>query len=189
MNTYSHAFFTWLVAKHGVRGPKSGRAAGIAGAVGATLPDLPSVAGAVYYWGKRDEMPRESLLDAVYFTGPFGGTGSAMHSLMLPATLLLSYWLLGLGGTDRRGIILWLLIGWAGHTVADFLTHAEDTRPLFWPISGWEWSSPVSYYDPAYYGFAFTLVSHLAILFFIVLLSVRRLRLRKIRKKRGPVQG
>lgn len=28
-----------------------------------------------------------------------------------------------------------VLLAWAGHAVADFLTHADDLRPLFWSTS------------------------------------------------------
>lgn len=163
METYSHAFFTWALAKHGVR---AGRAAGIAGAAGAAFPDLPSFAGTAYYVGTAylregwGSMHSEEVLDAIYFSGPFGGTGSALHSAVPVAALLVLYRVLGLGARDRRRILLWFLVGWLGHTVVDFLTHVDDTRPLSWPISGWEWSSPVSYYNPLYYGRQFFAASH-----------------------------
>ena len=93
METYSHAFFTWALAKHGV---KAGRAAGIAGAVGAAFPDLPAFAGTAYYVGPaylRDgwsSMDSEEVLQAIYFTGPFGGTGSALHSAVPVVALLVA---------------------------------------------------------------------------------------------------
>jgi hypothetical protein len=176
MFTHSHSFFTWLLAKHGV---KAGQAAGIAGAAGAALPDVPAFAGEAYFWNQRDSIPREEQLNAVYFTGFFGGTGSVLHSLVPPAALLLAYRPLRIGRVDRRRILLWFLLGWAGHTVVDFLTHVNDTRPLFWPISGWEWSSPVSYYDPRYHGVTFNLVCHGTMLVSVLLLSLRRLRMRR----------
>lgn len=185
METYAHSFFTWAIAKHGV---KAGRAAGIAGAVGAALPDVPSIVGAVYYWNQRNSMGREELLDKIYFSGPFGGTGSALHSLVPVAGFLVLYGILRLGRVDRRRIILWFLIGWAGHTVADFLTHVNDTRPLFWPLSGWEWSSPVSYYDPRYYGIWFMVAEHVLIIITMLGLLLGRLRDRRLRrgKPSGP---
>ncbi len=133
METYSHAFFTWALAKHGVL---AGRAAGIAGAAGAAFPDLPSFAGTAYYVGTAylregwDSMHSEEVLDAIYFSGPFGGTGSALHSAVPGAALLVLYRVLGLvGGRDRHRILLWFLLGWLGHTVVDFLTHLTQNRP------------------------------------------------------------
>ncbi|MDP8971629.1 MAG: hypothetical protein M3N45_00310 [Actinomycetota bacterium] len=47
METYAHAFFTWALAKHGV---KAGSAAGVAGAVEAVIPDVPAFFAAAYLW-------------------------------------------------------------------------------------------------------------------------------------------
>jgi membrane-bound metal-dependent hydrolase YbcI (DUF457 family) len=177
METYSHAFFTWALAKHGI---KAGRAAGIAGAVGATFPDLPSFAGTAYYVGAAylregwSSMHSEKLLDMIYFTGPFGGTGSVLHSAVPVVALLVLYRVLKLGRRDRRRILLWFLLGWLGHTIADFFTHVDDTRPLLWPISDWEWSSPVSYYNPLYYGREFFAVSHGLMLLTVSWLLLKR---------------
>jgi membrane-bound metal-dependent hydrolase YbcI (DUF457 family) len=177
METYSHAFFTWALAKHGI---KAGRAAGIAGAAGATLLDLPSFAGTAYYVGTAylregwGSMHSEGLLGVIYFNGPFGGTGSALHSAVPVVALLVLYRVLGLGRYDQRRILLWFLLGWLGHTIADFLTHVDDTRPLLWPISDWEWSSPVSYYNPLYYGRKFFVISHGLILLTVSWLLLKR---------------
>lgn len=185
METYSHSFFTWALAKHGI---KAGRAAGIAGAVGAALPDLPSFAATAYYIGPAylregwSSMDSEEMLDAIYFTGPFGATASALHSVVPVAALLILYALLKLGKRDRRRILLWFLLGWAGHTLADFLTHVDDTRPLFWPISGWEWSSPVSYYNSLYYGQEFFIVSHSLMALIILWLLLKRI----LDRRRAP---
>ena len=182
METYSHSFFTWALAKHGV---KAGRAAGIAGAVGAVLPDLPSFAGTAYYVGTAyltegwSSMDSQEILDKIYFTGPFGGTGSALHSAVPVAALLALYWAARLKRIDRRRILLWFLIGWLGHALVDFLTHADDTRPLFWPISDWQWSSPISYYNSNSYGREFFFISHALILLTMAGLLVRRRTKRK----------
>ena len=142
METHAHSFFTWAFARHGM---KAGRAAGISGAVGAALPDMPEFAAAAYYFDKFGSMPREQLLDAIYFTGPFGATGSALHSIVPVGDLLALHWTLRLGRFDEHRVLLWFLLGWAGHTVVDFLTQVDDLRLLFWPLSDWRWASPVSY--------------------------------------------
>ena len=152
--------------------------------MGAAFPDLPSFAGTAYFVGARflwegwSSMESEEVLDAIYFTGPFGTTGRVLHSAVPVVALLVLYRVLGLGGRDRRRILLWFLLGWLGHTVADFLTHVDDTRPLFWPISSWEWSSPVSYYNSLYYGREFFAVSHALILLTMLWLFFKRRRAR-----------
>ena len=92
METYAHSFFTWALAKHGIG---AGRAAGIAGAVGAALPDAPAFAAVLCFWGDFGSIPREELLNSIYFTGPFGAAGTALHSIVVVGT----FWgFIGLSG-------------------------------------------------------------------------------------------
>ncbi len=100
METYSHAFFTWALAKHGL---KAGRAAGVAGAVGAAMLDLPALAGTVYFMSRDGRMWHEESLEAIYFSGPFGTTGSVLHSAVPVGTLLILYVVLKLGRRDPPG--------------------------------------------------------------------------------------
>ncbi len=164
---------------------KAGRAAGIAGALGAAFPDMPSFIATAYYIGPvylRDGwslMDTEAVLDAIYFTGPFGATGSALHSAIPVVGFLVLYRIFNLGGRDAKRILLWFLLGWLGHAVVDFLTHVDDGRPLFWPISDWLWSSPVSYYDSDYYGREFSLVSNGVAVGIMALLLIRRIARRR----------
>lgn len=176
MNTYSHAFFTWVLARYGFR---ASRKAALCGAAGAALPDVPAFAGTAYYVGLpflRDgwaSMSSPEVLEAIYFTGPFGTAGTLLHSAVPVGMLLALYGLLQLRRRDRQKMLLWFLIGWAGHAVTDFLTHVEDSRPLFWPLSGWEWSSPVSYWNPAYYGREFFLIEHGLMLLILAWIAFR----------------
>ncbi len=148
--------------------------------MGAAVPDVPAFAAAIYFWGEWDSIPREELLNSIYFTGPFGATGSALHSVVPVALLLVLYWVLKFARCDPRKMLLWFLLGWFGHTIADFLTHVDDLRPLFWPISSWEWSSPVSYYDRLYYGRQFFVVEHGLMLLITAWLLLRRKRARRV---------
>lgn len=176
METYAHAFFTGVLARHRLKGESVATMAGVAGAV---LPDLPAFAATGYFVGPkvlRDgwcAMDSDEVLDAIYFTGPFGGTGSALHSAVPPALLLILSGSRWFRRRDSRVALRWFSIGWLGHAVADFLTHVDDVRPLFWPFSGWTWSSPVSYYNPRYYGREFRLAEH-GLMLLISLWRVRR---------------
>lgn len=38
------------------------------------------------------------------------------------------------------------------HLLLDFPLHNDDARAHFWPITDWKFISPVSYWDPQYYG-------------------------------------
>ncbi len=101
------------------------------------MPDVSSFIGTAYFAIKNGGIWIEEDLEAIYFSGPFGATGSALHSIVPVGSLLALYWALGLGRFDRRRMLLWFLLGWAGHTIVDFLTHVDDLRPLFWPFSDW----------------------------------------------------
>ena len=182
MRTYSHALFTWVLARKGCR---VAPAAAAASAAGAAFPDLPAFLGVAFFSIKRGIAPRptmsheelhEQFLDAAYLVGPFGGTRIFLHSLVAVALLLILYRLLGVGRLDVQRILFWFLLGWFGHTVTDFLTHAEDALPLFWPLSNWSWQSPVSYWDPGHYGRQFFLVEHGVILLSVLWLLVKRRR-------------
>jgi hypothetical protein len=74
--------------------------------MGAALLDLPSFVAAPYFWDERNSMPREELLDFIFFHSPFGATGSALHSIILVAILLGLYWALRLGRSDGRRVLL-----------------------------------------------------------------------------------
>jgi len=65
----------------------------------------------------------------------------------------------------------------------------DDTRPLFWPISGWEWSSPVSYYNSLYYGREFFIVSHALMLLIAAWLLFKRITGRKRKPERSNNQA
>ncbi|WP_254447303.1 cobalamin biosynthesis protein CobQ [Ruegeria sp. HKCCA5426] len=39
------------------------------------------------------------------------------------------------------------------HLLLDFLLHAGDGRPQFWPFSSWVFDSPVSYWDSAHHAY------------------------------------
>lgn len=177
METYAHAFFTGALARYACKEDRLATAAGVAGSV---LPDLPSYAatgyfvGAKFLWDGWSAMHSKEMLDDIYFTGPFGGTGSVLHSAAPVGLLLILYGSPRLRRRDTRKILLWFLLGWLGHTIADFLTHVDDARPLFWPVSKWTWPSPVSYYDPLYHGREFRLAEHgLMLLTLLWILSVR----------------
>ena len=82
-------------------------------------------------------------------------------------------------------MLLWFLLGWAGHTVAGFLTEVDDTRPPFWPLSDWERSSPVLLLQPLHYGRQFLALEHGGMLAITLLLLVRRTRAKTQREPCG----
>jgi LexA-binding, inner membrane-associated putative hydrolase len=163
MHTYSHAVFTWAVARYAKQEVSH---AALWGAVGSTLPDLPVLGKAAYLlWHHRDSMTKEEFLEALeYFKEPSGKLDLTLHSLVPVGALIALYKALGTEGTGPKRAWLYFLLGWAGHNILDLPTHAEDARPPFWPLSRWRFKSPISYWDRKFYALPCLLVEHGAIL-------------------------
>lgn len=137
------------------------------GASGATLPDLPAIAGAVWLGARRRVFTRGEFREKVCGESSFGVPDAALHSALPVAVLLVL--------CHPRGKLLAFLLGWAGHALADALTHSEDARPLLWPLVRWRFRSPISYWDRSRHARVFALAEHGALLL-LVARKVRRLR-------------
>ena len=59
------------------------------------------------------------------------------------------------------------------HSLIDMACHRNDGHMHFWPLSNWRFVSPVSYWDPAHYGTAFSLFEATLGLLMAVLLFFR----------------
>jgi hypothetical protein len=163
MHTYSHAVFTWAVLRY--LDPEESHAV-VWGAAGSTLPDVPILAKAAHLvWRRRGSISREEFKEEFYealeyYKEPSGKLDLTVHSLVPVASMLVLCRTLEL--KDRS--LLYFLLGWAGHNLIDFSTHAEDARPPFWPLFKWRWKSPISYWDRKFYALPCLLVEHGVIL-------------------------
>ncbi len=137
------------------------------GVLGAVLPDLPAIAGAIWLGARRRPLTRREFCEEVCEKGPFGAPDAALHSALPVAVTLVLYRVSGAGGRRPRPALLAFLLGWAGHALADALTHAEDARPISWPLSRWRLRSPVSYWDRSRHARAFALAEHGALLLIV----------------------
>ena len=152
MRTYTHAILSYYAVRHHAVRRGTCKLAAIS-AAGATLPDLPAIAGSAWLLARRGRFARDEFYGEVCGRRRFGGPDAALHSAVvltaaLPVALLF-------GGS---GASFWS--GWAGHVAADFLTHGADARPALWPISQRRFESPLSYSERERYGAAFTVVEH-----------------------------
>ena len=172
MHTYSHAVFTWATARCIKREESH---AAIWGAAGAALPDIPTLTRAAHVlWRHRNSITKEEFLEALeYFEEPSGKLDLSLHSLAPVGALLALYKVLGLKHKDSNRALLAFLLGWAGHNLLDFPTHAEDARPPFWPLSKWRWKSPISYWDRKFYALPCLVAEH-GVILALVLAYLRR---------------
>lgn len=161
MRTYSHALLTWAAARRS-GSPEPGVA--VWGALGATLPDLPAIAGALWLGSQRRRFTRRELREEACKNGPFGGPDAALHSALPVGALLVLCLAFGAREHYPRRKLLAFLLGWAGHVLADALTHAEDARPILWPISRRRFRSPISYWERSRHARLFAPAEHGALL-------------------------
>ncbi len=181
VRTYSHAVLTWAAAR--LSAPSEARVA-VGGASGAVFPDFPALAGAVWLGSRWRRLNRSALCEEVCAKPFFAGPDLALHSVLPVGALLLILWTLGSKELSLRKPLLTFLIGWAGHVLTDALTHAEDARPILWPISVWRFRSPISYWDRSRYARTFTMLEH-GILLLLVTWTISR-RFRTSRSSHSP---
>ena len=159
MNTPSHFIIQAAVAKRAAN-PGLVRGAFLWGAV---APDIPlyllSVFGGLYFrWtGMSLREAAGHMFDTLFFEDPFWiAAHNLLHSPTMLALLLGGGWLFKRFTGRGWGWAKWFLIGCAAHTLLDIPVHHNDGPLLFFPLE-WQtrFSSPVSYWDPDYYGGVF----------------------------------
>lgn len=129
--------------------------------VGGFMPDVPLfLLTMLYFWqndlfGNRN--PQELFgpaYDTLYFTDPLW---IVSHNL-LHGPLMVALWLaLGYVGWRRGGrwgpVLFWFAVSCGLHTLLNIPTHHNDGPLLLFPFD-WQtrFNSPVSYWNPRYYG-------------------------------------
>jgi len=111
-----------------------------AGLLGGLTPDL-----SLYLLGGVSlfvlQIPPQVVFDELYFSAAWQTVFAIDNSIFVwGAVLALGFW--------RRWP--WLQVFAAAallHVALDFPLHHDDGRPHFWPLSGWVFESPVSYWD------------------------------------------
>ena len=99
-----------------------------------------------FFGGFLPSVGMQRLWDEIYFSTPFYQFFSLTHSFVLWGLLLLTSYIL-----KKKWLRIFSLSGLL-HVAFDFPLHAEDPYMHFYPLSTWKFSSPVSYWDPNYYG-------------------------------------
>lgn len=135
MNTPAH-----LLIGAAVMGRKGSLAVVWAALLGALLPDLSLyllAGGALYLF----EIPPQIVFDELYFSDTWQTIFAIDNSFVVWAALF--------------ALALWYGVPWATaltgaallHLCLDFPLHHDDGRAHFWPLSGWVFESPLSYWD------------------------------------------
>ena len=167
---YAHAFWAWYPCR---------RRSWVGWFVlGAIVPDLPYVLmfaaaslragpGIVTDLALWDALWRNPVVSALHSFVPWG-------VVLLGTVVLRQARYPRLGPIAERSIAL--VLGWGSHVVLDMLTHRSDGYPIFWPLSAYRFPTPISYWEPAFHGVAFSLICDGAIVAASFRLAADRLR-------------
>ncbi len=206
MQTYSHLFIAAILRKplsrrfHLQTNKGVPEFRGSAFLFGAVLPDLPLIITTLVCMvidklnGLSVPDPDTVINGSVtmrlfrdwYFNNPWV---IAEHNLFHSPTSLIimlgiTWWLYSKGKQRYTPWCFWLLISCALHTSCDILVHHDDGPLLFFPFN-WDirYFSPLSYWDPSYYGKQFVIFEHLLDLILIAILLRQFSHWRIARKK------
>ncbi len=93
--------------------------------------------------------------DGLYWQQPWQFFSAVSNSFPMWITIcLLAYFAFAKIASLRTlglGVLIFSTAALA-HISVDFFTHARDAHVQFWPFSDWRFNSPISYYDPEFYG-------------------------------------
>ena len=89
--------------------------------------------------------PPQVVFDELYFSDAWQTVFAIDNSIPL--------WCIGLSPALWARRPGWIAFAGAGllHLALDFPLHAGDGRPHFWPLTGWIFDSPVSYWDSSHH--------------------------------------
>lgn len=166
---------------------------------GSVAPDIPlyllSVGGGLYYtqlMGMEARAAAELMFDDLFFNSLWWkGLHNLLHAPLVVLTGLgLTWQARGRARRDAdatqtearahnlRHWLFWFFTACLLHTTIDIFTHAADGPLILFPLD-WDtrFQSPVSYWDPEYYGVQFTifeLTLDVALLIYLLLPPARR---------------
>lgn len=141
----------------------------LAAFAGGLVPDLPMLF--LVLWSTRVAgFSEQQVFGELYFTDAWQSVFAVDHGFLFWGALYcVALWRAApvLGAFAGAGLL---------HAAADFLTHNDDARRQFWPISDWMFRSPVSYWDARYYGEVFAVfeLGLVAVLTGLLLWRMRR---------------
>jgi hypothetical protein len=143
MITPSHIIYGWALGKATEKSPDKPRT--LAFVIGSFLPDIPVY---VFFFVHTFLLgtSQQLMWDELYFDSAWSPVITLSHSLLMWPILLL-------GATFfKHKLLQYISAAALLHVVMDFFVHHDDAYRHFWPVSDWKFYSPLSYWDPAYYG-------------------------------------
>lgn len=150
MNTQTHVIMGAVLMGQAV--PRRA----LLGALGGLAPDIQMLLIVIVL--KLAGTPDRIIFGELYWQNWWQICNAIAHNFWLWSGLVcLGLYMRDRLSTSARGFDAWTGVSlFAGsallHTTIDFISHREDAHMSFWPVTRWKFISPVSYYDPQYYG-------------------------------------
>jgi len=177
MRTFSHAIITAAIGSQKKAKPGSL----VAFVIGSVLPDLPLGVLIVLAVFNSPNMDAAMVyMDKRYYDSALWiALHNIPHSFVVMGVLSLSVYAVRQKGWGRW--LLWYAAGASLHIAFDILTHVMDGPLFLYPFSNFRFQSPVSYWDPNYYGRVFTVFEYSVDAVLLVVLGVRVFKARRLR--------
>jgi hypothetical protein len=122
-----------------------------AGVAGGIIPDIPMYA--IFSALKLYGIPDFIIFSVAYFDWRWQTVNAIGHSLIMWPLLALIGWFLASRTNAAWPKVIGIIAASATiHSIIDMLCHREDAHMHFWPLTNWKFMSPVSYWNPMYYG-------------------------------------
>ncbi len=143
----------------------------LAALTGAFVPDA-AIYG-LWLWSKVNAIPEQTVWGVLYWQQPwqtytaignsaplfaailFAGVISTRRAVLaqpgirLPTQSLADRWRVFV---ERQSFIVVFALAALTHLAGDFPVHVHDAHAHLWPLTDWRFFSPVSYWNPDYYG-------------------------------------
>lgn len=143
MNTPAHLIFG--LAAFGKPNDRAVTSAALAGAI---IPDLSLYLLASWHLFVL-ETPARVVFGRLYYSENWQAIFRIDNSFVLWGIAL------GVGILFKSRVAIALCGAAFLHISLDFPFHNEDARAHFWPVTNWKFVSPISYWDPKYFGHFF----------------------------------
>jgi len=139
MNTPAHAIINLLLM-----GRQHREKHGLAIVAGALIPDAPMLL--FYIWEKFQSISERVIWGELYHQPAWQAFFNAFHSFPLLALACFAAW--------RAKLSVWAMFfaSMFCHSLFDFPVHHSDAHQHFFPFFDYRFISPLSYWNPDYYG-------------------------------------
>lgn len=171
MNTQTHILLAAaLLTKPG----RENRARNLSVLAGALVPDI--LIFVMFIWSKLIGAPERQVWETWYFNPPWQTAIDAANSMPIYLLILVFgiIWMKSSVASASTGVLVVVFaLAAFSHLFGDIFLHVHDGHAHFWPFSEWRFVSPISYWNPQYFGNYVSLMEAIVTIFCAVILYRR----------------